>query len=697
MVRREGWEVPKHSTLNTQFATPLMRISAEWLGEYVALPALDKLEETLLMAGLGIEAREGDRFELEITSNRGDWLCATGIAREIGAMTETRFRAPVPDADEDGAPLGERVGVEIENALDCPRYAARLVEGLTVGPSPEWMQKRLLDCGVRPINNVVDVTNYVMLEWGQPMHAFDFDTLESGKIEVRRAREGEMLTTLDGVERVLTPEILVIANGEDAVAIAGVMGGANSEVSENTTSVLLESAHFSPQRVRRNAHLLGVSSEASKRFERFVDPSGCTRALDRAAQLLSQIAGGKTAIGTVDRYLAPIHENVVNLRPARANAILGLKIPVEWMKEALVRLGFRVWDMEGGLRAQSPSWRRDIEREIDLIEEIARLWGYGRVPTTLHGGVNTAAGRPLAARLEDRARSACLRCGLTELISISLSNDEAHQGAGVSTQNAVRLRNALTEDFTLLRTSLIPSLLESLQRNRGRQLCGFELGRVYISRGPSELCEEKRVLGLALADAPPLPHWQKDAVAIDFFALKAIVTNLLLEFGAPTPVYVAAQTPTFHPGRCASVLVGGEELGVLGEIHPTIAAQNELSGRVYVASLDFEALVRHLSLVRSFKPFPRFPSVERDLALVVPATVPASVLLDATRRAGGELLEWARVFDVYQGTNIPDGSKSLALALRLRAADRTLGESDVETVLGRILEAARALGAVLRA
>lgn len=673
-----------------------MRISAEWLSEFVALPPLEKLEDTLLMAGLGIEERDGERFELEVTSNRGDWLCATGIAREIGAMTEARFRAPFPDVDEEGASIEGRVHVEIENPADCPRYVARLVEGVTIGESPDWIKQRLLDCGVRPINNVVDVTNYVMLEWGQPLHAFDFDTIPAGQITVRRARAGEKLTTLDGSERELSPEILTICDQNGPIAVAGLMGGADSEVTEKTVNVLLESAHFTPQRVRRNAHLLGFATEASKRFERWVDPNGCKRAADRAAQLLAQVAGGKVAAGAIDRYLSPISEAIVYLRPARCNAVLGLKIAPDVQKSLLLRLGFKVAETEEGLRAAIPTHRRDIEREIDLIEEIARLHGYDRVPTTLHAGTNTSAGRPLASRLEDRARSAGLRCGLTELSSYSLSNESTHARAGASSEGAVKLRNPLSEDYTLLRTSLIPSLLEALRRNRGRQLRGFELGRVYLAKGPGELADEKRMLGIALSDAPAPPHWQKAETPVDFYALKAIVENVLREFGAPLPFLAATQHPSFHPGRCASLLLNGEELGILGEIHPDVAADFELSNRAYVAQIDFDGLVRHVSLVRQYTPFSRFPAVERDLALLVPATMPAGALVDAAWRASGELLESARIFDVYGGSNLPAGTKSVALALRFRAADRTLGESEVEAAVTRVLEAQALLGAQLR-
>ena len=672
-----------------------MRISTHWLSEYVALPA--NLDDALLMAGLNVESREGENLELEITSNRGDWLSALGIAREIGAMSGARVRAPYIELVENGAPIEGRLSVEIENPADCARYVARLVEGVTIGPSPDWMQSRLTECGVRPINNVVDVSNYVMLELGQPLHCFDFDQIQGAQIVVRRAREGEKLTTLDEIERELSPEMLAICDERGPVAVAGVMGGANSEVTDSTRNVLIESAYFAPQRVRRNAFLLGLSTEASRRFERHVDPNGCKRAADRAAQLLAEIAGGAVAQGAIDRYPAPMLEPSVTMRTARANAVLGLKIAPEKQREFLERLGFKVTAGEGTLSAQIPTWRRDIEREIDLIEEVARLYGYERVPVTLHQGGSAGAGRPLSSRLRDRARSACLRCGLTEITTYSLSNEKSHQMAGVSPDGAVKLRNPLSEDYTMLRTSLIPSLLDVLRRNKGRRVRAFEIGKIYFAGGANGLADEKRVLGLALSDAPARAGWQKIETPVDFYALKAIVENVLREFGAPAPVLAPLKNPALHPGRAASISIGGEEMGMLGEVHPQIAAAWDLTNRVYIARIDFGALVRHVSLVRKYQPFSKFPGVERDLALLVPANVPAANLTDAARCAGGELLRNVQVFDVYDGIGIPEGFKSVAISLLFRADERTLVESEIEELIAKIIAEEKRLGAEIRA
>ncbi len=672
-----------------------MRISTQWLGELVALP--ENLDDALLLAGLNVEGREGDVLELEITSNRGDWLSAVGIAREIGALSGARVRPPFIDLDESGPALEGRLSVSIENAADCARYVARLVEGVAVGPSPDWMQTRLIECGVRPINNVVDVSNYVMLEMGQPLHCFDWDKISGAQIVVRRAVEGETLTTLDEVERVLSPEMLAICDVQGAVAVAGVMGGAGSDVTAATSSVLIESAYFAPQRVRRNAYLLGLNTEASRRFERHVDPNACKRAADRAAQLLSEIAGGTVAQGAIDRYPAPMLEPTVTMRVARANAVLGLKIPLEKQRESLERLGFKVSESEGVLSAQIPTWRRDIEREIDLIEEVARLYGYDRVPVTLHQGGSAGAGRALPSRLRDRARSACLRCGLTEITTYSLSNEAAHEMAGVSAAGAVKLRNPLSEDYTMLRTSLLPSILDVLRRNRGRRVRAFEIGKIYFAgTGQNALADEKRVLGIALSDAPARAHWQKLEEPVDFYALKTIVENVLHEFGAPRPMLAPIRNPSLHPGRAASIALNGVEVGFLGEVHPQIAANWDLPGRAYIARIDFDALVRHVSLVRKYQPFSKFPVVERDLALLVPQKMPSSNLTDAARRAGGALLQSVDVFDVYDGQNIPEGYKSVAIGLSFQAPERTLVESEIEEVVGKIIAEEQRLGAQVR-
>ena len=685
-----------------------MRISNQWLRDFVELPPHDELDNTFEMAGLGVENYADDVWSLEVTSNRGDCLCAIGLAREISAMTGSRLRLPHIEVEENGPDITGRVHIEIENPDDCTNYVARLFE-IELGPSPDWMQQRLIECGMRPINNVVDITNYVMLETGQPLHAFDAAQVlapdGTHRIVVRRAREGETLATLDGVTRTLNPEILVIADSEKPIAIAGIMGGAASEVTANTTQILLESAHFSPARIRRGKRILGLNSEASRRYERHVDATNTRHCADRAAQLLAQYAGAKVARGVVERIGKIVEKPVVTLRPERCNAVLGLHLDAPTMSDALQRLGFAVTRDENVLRVQVPSWRGDIEREIDLIEEVARVHGYAQIPNTLPHNANPTAGRSLAQRLEGRAREALGRCGLSEIVTYSLESAAAVVRAGMDVNApVVRLRNPLSEDYAQLRTSLLPSLLEVLGRNARTPVRFFELARVYQPQvlaapidGHDAQPYEKPMIGLAMLNAPAPAHWQKLNVEIDFYALKAVVETLLQALGAPRGEWFADTRAPFHPGRCAALHINGQEVGIAGEAHPGVAENYDLQGRAYLAEFDFDALIRHVRIDQNVQPIARFPVADRDIALVLRRDLLASQVETTVRAAAGELLESARVFDVYTGPPMGANEKSLAIALRFRAPDRTLTDDEVEAAVTRIREAANAnLGAQIR-
>jgi len=670
-----------------------MRISASWLEQFVALPPLDELAHIFEMAGIGVEERDGEIFTLEVTSNRGDWLSAIGLAREIGAMTNKSMRAPHREIEGESA----NVQISIENPEDCTRYVARVIENVTVGESPGWLQQRLTECGIRSINNIVDITNLVMLETGQPLHAFDAGKLRGG-IEVRRAREDEILTTLDDVERKLSPEVLVIADGEKAIALAGLMGGTDTEVSENTHTILLESAHFASSRVRRGARFVGLSSEASRRYERWVDPNGARRASDRACQLFHEICGARIG-GIVDKYVAPSAPAEVALRVGRCQSVLGLKIPADAMQKCLERLGFEVRRDEETLHARIPTFRRDIAREVDLIEEVARIHGYDHIPTTLPRTVNASPGRNLSQRLEEKAKDALLRCGLSEIVTYSMQNSGAVARAGLPLENVVRLRNPLSEDYTQMRTSLLPSLLEVLQKNARNGARVFELGKVYLPRDEQAQPDECRRLGFALMDeTAPAPQWGAKAAPLDFYFLKGIVETLLGELGAPQLRWRPTQQAPFHPGRCAALSLDGQDVGVAGEVHPEIAARWDLPARAFLAHLDFDAIVRHLNLLKSYQPLPRFPGIDRDLALVLPENIAAADVEETLRAAGGALLRRVCAFDVYTGAPIPAGHKSLTLSLSFRADERTLTDAEAEAALQAARDAAQsAFGASIRA
>lgn len=677
-----------------------MRISTEWLSDYVVTPPADKLGHIFEMAGIGVEEQSGEGvFTLEITSNRGDWLSALGLAREIAAMTGERFTPPVPgDASLNIAPGPLQVTIEAPG--DCPRYLGIILENVQLGTSPEWMQQRLSACGMRPINNIVDITNYVMLETGQPLHAFDADRVANQHIVVRRARPGEKLETLDESLRDLDEQMLVIADPRRPLAIAGVMGGRDSEVGPATRRVLLEAAHFMPERVQYTAKTLGFATEASRRFERWVDPSGTRRAAARAVELFQQYAHANLAGGPVDCYPAPVAETEVTLRAARCNAVLGLHLGAETMEKLLQRLGLRVIERSSDLlRVSAPTWRQDITREVDLIEEVARLHGYDEIPSTLPRGANPAAGRPLQQRLEQAACHALLRCGLQEVVSVSLENaaEVARASLRDAAPPAVALRNPVTEDFTQLRTSLIPSLLRTLEHNARRHVAVYESGKVYLPRIGQNQPLETRRLGIALLDAPETPHWQAVARPCDFFLLKAVIERVCDAIGAPAPLLRATESDSFHPGRCATVTIDGEDVAVLGEVHPTVAARYDLKHRAYVAEIDFDALVRHVSLLRRYTPLPRFPAAERDLALIVAQATPAAEVKRTIIAAAGPMLEDAALFDVYTGRPIAEGSVSLTFALRFRAPDRTLTDDEVQTTMSAIIASVEQhLGARLR-
>jgi phenylalanyl-tRNA synthetase beta chain len=678
-----------------------MRISTSWLDELVTLPSGDQLAHLFEMAGAGVENRQTDGedeiYTLEVTSNRGDWLSAIGLAREVGAMTDKKLRIPTLEWEEPEA--SGSFTVEIENPDECGRYTGRLLENVKVGPSPEWMQKRLEQCGMRAVNNVVDITNYVMLETGQPLHAFDADKLRGQKIIVRRAQENEGITTLDGVERTLTSDLMVIADAERAIAVAGVMGSEDSEVSETTTRILLESAHFAPSVVRRGKRALGLPSEASRRFERFVDPNGVLRAANRAAQLLMQHAGATVSEAIVDRYAKPLLPRRVELRTARCNAILGLKISAANQAKYLQRLGLRIDSQTDELiGVQVPTFRPDITREIDLIEEVARINGYDAIPTTLPRGINAMAGRSLSQRLEERAKSALLRCGISEIVTYTMENERGVSKAGLVAAEAVRLRNPLSDDYTQLRTSMLPSLLNVLQRNSRWGARVFEMGKVFLPRTGQKQPDECRRLAFALMDSQtPTPHWQKSGTPADFFTLKAAIENLFLELGAPRPQWRPATEPSFHPGRYATISIDSQVLGYAGEIHPEVAARYDLSSRAYYAEIEFDAVVRHLSLMKKYVPLPRFPSADRDLALVVATNIASADIENLLRRSGGPYLREVRTFDIYTGAPIPEGSKSVALALQFRHDDRTLTDEEVEGAMQAVRTVAESqLGASLR-
>ncbi|MDW8290638.1 MAG: phenylalanine--tRNA ligase subunit beta [Armatimonadota bacterium] len=679
-----------------------MRVPIEWLKEYVQVQASpEELAHRLTMAGLEVEAIErGDGepvLNVKVTPNRGDCLSIVGVAREVAALYGLPLHHPMPTAlSTEPGEAAQFARVEIVDEDLCPRYAARIVRNVRIAPSPPWIQRRLLDAGMRPINNVVDVTNYVMLELGQPLHAFDLDLLPEGHIVVRRARRGERIVTLDGVERELQPDMLAICDTSHPVAIAGVMGGSETEVTENTRNVLLESAHFHPTSIRRTSQRLQLSTEASYRFERIVDPGGVVAALDRACDLLEQIGAGTPLPGVVDVYPRPVGERMVTLRPERCNLLLGLQLDATTMLDCLRRLQLQAELRDGVIYVTVPTFRPDLRIEEDLAEEVGRVYGYENIPERLPFGHTHRGGDSPNTRLVRPLQEALVRAGLVEVHTHTLRApgplDDPHR-------TPVRVRNAASEELSTLRNSLIPSLVDAVLHNLARrqtEIFLFEVGAVF-SQLPDGDYDERLKAGFVLTGSIFPPSWDARYPAADFFTAKGIVHALLETVGISAAEYLPLSDPRFHPGRSARVLAGGCELGIFGELHPDILEQLDITRRTVLAGeFDVEALWSHAAGRRRYVPLPRYPAVLRDIAVVVPEEIPYQSVENTVREAGGALLESVQLFDVYRGERIPEGTRSLALSLTFRSPERTLTDDEVDQVVAGIVRTLEQIGARLR-
>lgn len=641
-------------------------------------------------------------LELELTPNRADCLSIQGVAREVAALTGAPLRWPSLKVLEEGPPVATLASVEIEAADMCGRYVARIVRGVKIGPSPSWMQARLRACGLRPINNVVDITNYVMLEMGQPLHAFDYDLLRGKRIIVRRARSGEKIVTLDGQERLLQNNLLVIADEERAVAVAGVMGGLETEVTANTVNVLIESAHFDGAAIRRASRCLGLRSESSLRFERGVNIEGTAEAADRAAELMMRLAGGIISPGRLDCYVQKREPVIIILGPERVNYLLGTELAVSEIKELLTRLQLKV-EGENPLRVEVPPARGDLTQEIDLVEEVARLYGYDRLPVTIPPGVVAEEKKSGRQLWEEAGREAAVACGLNEVVTYSFINPKVWDLLRLPPEHPWRqtvvLQNPLREEQSVLRTTLLPGLLEVAARNANRKVMPvaiFELGRVFIPRG-EELPEEPlRLAGLVMGIWER--GWAWPAQEMDFYYLKGVVEEILGRLRLPEIRFEASNSwPFLHPGRSATIYVEDVNLGFLGELHPDVLDAYDLPQRAYIFELDWEKAGRVNKVPCLYEPLPRFPAVERDLAVVVVEEITAEQVQRAIVAAGGANLKGCRLFDVYRGEQIASGHKSLAYTLTFQGEDRTLTDEEVNAALEKIQqELARKLGASLR-
>jgi phenylalanyl-tRNA synthetase beta chain len=685
--------------------------------------------------GMPLQDYLGDAvFDLELNPNMARCLSIIGIAREVAALTGQPLKVPEPAMKAEGAPIAGQITIEIADPDLCSRYSATLIKGVQVGPSPLWMQRRLTMAGMRPINCIVDITNYVMLEWGQPLHAFDYDKLRGRRageppvIIVRRAHPGEKMTTLDHVEREFEPDMLLITDGGGPVAVAGVIGGVDTEISETTTNVLLESANFNNLNNRRTAELLKLPSEASLRFGRGLPPETTVLAAQRASELMRQLAGGTVAAGIADAYPVKPKTRTVDLLPTEVQRLLGVPVSRREIVESLQALGFLcaryspvgssppgangVPPLGGAgtdpapIHVTVPYYRLDVEIPADLVEEVARMIGYDKIPDTLLRDELPPQRRNLALEAEERVRDLLVGCGLSEVITYSMTNLESvakldPTGKPVDAAEYIRLANPLTAEREYMRRTLTNSLLETLRDNLRftERVTVFEIAHVYLPQPGQELPAEPRRVGIAMSGPRQLTQWTgKSDESLDFYDLKGIVETLLSRLRVTAYSFVPTDHPTFQSGRVARLLIGETGIGVLGEVDPLVRDQFDLPAqRVCLLELDLDALLACASSSYHYEPPSRFPAVTQDLALVVDESTPAVQVRDAMVKAGGRLLQKVELFDIYHGTQIPPGKKGLAYTLSFQAPDRTLTDDDANRLQARILRTLeKELGAQLR-
>ncbi len=626
-------------------------------------------------------------MEAEITSNRPDCMGHLGIARELAAGLDRPLKRDfMPSFTGTANPPGkDLVKVAIDQPDLCSRYIGAVIKNVKVGPSPEWLQRRLRSCGVRPINNIVDITNYVLLEYAQPLHAFDLSKLAGAAIHVRRARDGEKLLCLDGVERALAPDMLVIADEHRPVAIAGVIGGEESAVTEQTAEILLESATFSGPSIRKTARTLGLRTEASARFERALPPELALAGARRAASLIAELAGGSVHREWADVYPRPQEPVRVNLRPGLVDEVLGTHVPLEEAEAILKRLNFHVKVLgDGDWDVLPPVFRLDVTIPEDLVEEVGRVYGYDRVVPTLPGRRHDRWS-PLAPSVDrrlDAAREVLSGAGFDETWNPALVSGRALDALRISAL-AMRVSNALSDDMDTLRTSLLPSLLDAvaLNRDQGRaEVRVYEIASAFLARvGEKNVQPDEPLRLAAVATAGATADSAREA----FYALKSVLAGCVEALTAPACTYQRAAGHLFHPGRCAAVTLEGRQLGYIGELHPTVAAYRKIEGRLVAFEIDVEPVIAASAIPRA-RSLPRFPSVDRDLAVVVEEHVAAGALSATIRESGGDLLEIARAFDEFHGAQVPEGHKSIAFTLTFRSPERTLTDAEVDKPMAKI-------------
>jgi phenylalanyl-tRNA synthetase beta chain len=660
-------------------------------GIMVLLPDVAPLG-TPVFSALGLK---DTMFEIGLTPNRADCLSILGIAREVAAKLGILLKYPESHVAEGITCVESIIGVTVEDAEFCPRYAARYISGCSVAPSPEWLVKRLNAIGIRSINNVVDVTNLVMMELGQPLHAFDCDRLAGKRIVVRRGGDGETFTTLDNQQRILKATDLVICDAERPVALAGVMGGQNSEIENSTTEILLESACFQPAAIRKTSKRLGLHTESSHRFERGIDIGGVILALDRAAALIADLAGGNLAYGTLDVYPGKTLKSAIQFRPERANSLIGIELQREEIIDILRRLECQVSEgVDGFFAVIPPSYRNDLEREIDLIEEVARLNGFDRIPATMPIA-RVVSDRPTRhQQLEKSVRDILVNHGMNEIINFSFTAPDAASklllGEDDPRRVSIRLSNPLVDEQSVMRTTLLPGLLETISRNinfRSLDLKLFEMRRVYLPVDGEQMPREPIFVVGALTGSRYDDGWSRTNEPADFYDAKGIVENLLemLKIGGISWTPETTE-PYFHPGKSCTVLAGRERIGSVGEIHPTVQENFGLEKPVFCFELDFEKLVKHSRAKLTVTTPSRFPDSTRDIAMLVPDGLLFDKIIGCVNSVKTKELENVMIFDLYRGKGIPEGYKSIAVRVRYRSYERTLTDDEISILHAKITD-----------
>jgi len=671
-----------------------MRVPFDWLKEFVDITkSPEEVADILTMAGLEVEAVEkldGDFvFEVNVTPNRPDCLSIIGIAREIATAMNLPLKYPRYEIKEEASDYGFKVEILADGL--CRRYAGRVVRGVKVAPSPDWIRNRITKCGLRTINNIVDITNYVLMESGHPLHAFDLNTLKGKSIKVALAEEDCSIVTLDGIERKLPPDALLIWDAKNPVAIAGIMGGSETEVSDSTQDVFLESAYFEPTSVRRTSKALGLKSESSYRFERGSDIEALSNSLDRAASLIQQVSCGRV-YKKVDVYPKRFVPVTVDVRYGRVNKVLGTDIPDKEMADIIKRLGFTVDSHKDYAAVKPQAFRTDIKIEADVIEEIARVYGYQNIPTTIPkaviSGGKSDRKHTYAVRIKDIVRKA----GFNEAINYSFMAetdlDMLHIAAEDRRRKAVSIKNPLKKESSLLRTTLIPSLLENFMHNfsRGvRDIRIFELSRVFEDIGRPLPLEIKCLSGVYYREKKP-SLWKEDAGG--FYIVKGMLEDLFNNLHVNGYAFYPSNEPFLHPGQSCEIHISGSGIGLLGAVSPVVVDKLELKAskpEIIVFEIDFDRLISLIPASLEYSPIPKFPCIERDIAIIVDDKLNASDIENLIRAYPSELIEDVSIFDFYKGINIPDEKKSLAFTVRYRSDSRTLTEAEVEEMHHNIL------------